>query len=75
MWGGLRYGGIWAGMALALLRLEEQKPQLPPPPPPKPPPKGAEAMSTMRLLASGYSAKVEMVSTISAHMCDYGEDV
>ena len=50
-------------------------PPKPPPPPPKPPPKGAEAMSTMRLLASGYSAKVEMVSTISAHMCDYGEDV
>ena len=70
-WGGLRYGGIWAGMALALLRIEEQKPQLPPPPPPK----GGEAMSTMRLLASGYSAKAVTVSTMSAHMCDYGEDL
>ena len=75
MWGGLRYGGIWAGMALALLRLEEKRPQLPPPPPPKPPPKGGNAISTMRLLASGYSAKAESVSTMSAHMCDYGEDV
>ena len=70
-WGGLRYGGIWAGMALALLRIEEQKPQLPPPPPPK----GGETMSTMRLLASGYSAKAVTVSTMSAHMCDYGEDL
>ena len=61
-------------MALALLRLDEQKPQ-PPPPQPKPPPKGGEAMSTMRLLASGYSAKAEMVSTMSALMGDYGEDV
>lgn len=71
-WGGLRYGGIWAGMALALLRLEEQKPQLPPPPPP---PKGGNAMSMMRLVASGYSAKAESVSTMSAYMYDYGEDV
>ena len=46
------HGGIWAGMALVLLRIEEQKPQLPPPPPHN----GGEAMSTMRLLASGYTA-------------------
>ena len=38
-------------------------------------PKGGEAMSTMRLLASGYSAKAVTVSTMSAHMCDYGEDL
>ena len=64
-------GSAHASRFRLLLRIEEQKPQLPPPPPPK----GGEAMSTMRLLASGYSAKAVTVSTMSAHMCDYGEDL